>query len=323
MSVEAYQPFPVAALPEPLQSFVTNTAVAIGCDPPVPSPADDNGTGGRISSYDLRYSTATISAANWDAATQVTGEPAPAAPGQQEVFTVGSLSPSTTYFFAIKSADAAMPPNISALSAIASATTDAPDTSPPAPVTDLAATAIDANQLTLAWTASGDDGTTGSATAYDIRYSTDPITGDVSFAGATAVEQSLAPKPAGQAESLVVPGLTAATRYYFALKVADEVPNTATLSNVLEATTLPPDVTAPAPIADLSGVALDSARIELTWTAPGDDADAGTAVSYDIRYSTAPINLALYQEQADLTQWQYQSGLESETDALQARIQLE
>ena len=79
-----------------------------------------------------------------------------------------------------------MPPNISALSAIASATTDAPDTSPPAPVTDLAATAIDANQLTLAWTASGDDGTTGSATAYDIRYSTDPITGDVSFAGATA-----------------------------------------------------------------------------------------------------------------------------------------
>ena len=103
------------------------------------------------------------------------------------------------------------------------------------------------------------------------------------------VEQSLAPKPAGQAESLVVPGLTAATRYYFALKVADEVPNTATLSNVLEATTLPPDVTAPAPIADLSGVALDSARIELTWTAPGDDADAGTAVSYDIRYSTAPI----------------------------------
>ena len=51
------------------------------------APADDNGTGGRISSYDLRYSTATISAANWDAATQVTGEPAPAAPGQQEVFT--------------------------------------------------------------------------------------------------------------------------------------------------------------------------------------------------------------------------------------------
>ncbi len=45
--------------------------------------------------------------------------------------------------------------------------------------------------------------------------------------------------------------------------------------------------------------------------------------SLDSQVEIINKNLALYQEQADLTQWQYQSGLESETDALQARIQLE
>ena len=33
MVAEVCEPFPVAALPEPLQSFVKNTAAAIGCDP--------------------------------------------------------------------------------------------------------------------------------------------------------------------------------------------------------------------------------------------------------------------------------------------------
>jgi hypothetical protein len=253
------------------------------------APADDNGTAGRVTSYDIRYSTSTITDANWDGATQAVGAPTPAAPGQQETFTVSGLAASTTYYFAIKSADAATPANISALSNVANATTEDPDTTAPAAVTDLAASEIDANQLTLTWTATGDDADTGTAAAYDIRYSTNPITDEATFAAATALAGLTVPNASGAAETFVVSGLAAATQYYFAMKVADETPNWSTLSNVLQATTLPPDVTPPAAIADLAATALDSARVSLTWTAPGDDASSGTAVAYDLRSSTSPI----------------------------------
>jgi chitodextrinase len=254
------------------------------------APADDNGTGGRVTSYDVRYSTSTISEADWESAVQATGEPVPSAPGQQETFTVSGLLPSTTYYFAIKSADAASPANVSPLSNVPSATTEDPDTTPPAAVTDLSVSAVDANEITLSWTASGDDGTAGAATSYDVRYSTLPITDDATFAAATALTGLPAPKAAGSAETFTVTGLAAATDYYFAMKVADEAPNSSAMSNVLQVTTLPPDVTPPAAVADLSASTLDSARIQLAWTAPGDDANAGTAAAYDVRYSTAPIN---------------------------------
>lgn len=45
---------------------------------------------------------------------------------------------------------------------------------PPA-VTDLAASTVKPTRLTLTWTATGDDGNTGTAAAYDLRHSTAPI----------------------------------------------------------------------------------------------------------------------------------------------------
>ncbi len=154
---------------------------------------------------------------------------------------------------------------------------------------DLAAIGVDANRLTLTWTASGDNGTDGTATSYDIRCSTDPIVDDASFAAAVAAAGAEAPKAAGQPESLLVTGLTAATKYYFAIKVADEVPNWSSLSNVLEVTTLPPDVTSPAAITDLAIGQIGPRSVELTWTAPGDDGTTGRASQYDIRYATSAI----------------------------------
>ncbi len=251
------------------------------------APADDYGNAGRVASYDVRYSTASISDGNWATALQASGEPAPADPGQTQTFTVGGLSPNTTYYFAIKSTDANN--NISPLSNVPTGKTDVTDVTAPAAVTNLAVTLSSNHPPTLTWTAPGDDGNTGTAMAYSIRYSTSQITDDATFAAATEIAGVPAPKPAGSAESLPVTGLAPSTTYWFALKTADETPNWSALSNVVQATTLPPDVTPPAAITNLTISKIDARSIELTWTAPGDDANTGQASQYDIRYATTAI----------------------------------
>jgi|GEM_PF-1457312 len=85
------------------------------------APGNDLYTG-TAAQYDIRYSTSPISdSAAWDGATQSTGEPAPAARGTVQTFDVAGLTRSTTYYFALRAADAA--PNWSGTSNVASATT--------------------------------------------------------------------------------------------------------------------------------------------------------------------------------------------------------
>jgi len=53
------------------------------------------------------------------------------------------------------------------------------------------------------------------------------------------------------------------------------------------------DSVPPDPITDLNAVSgATDGTVNLTWTAPGDDGNAGTAKSYDVRYSTTQITLA-------------------------------
>ncbi len=99
------------------------------------APLDDNGADNAAASYDLRYSTDPIDASNWDIATQVTGEPVPAIPGSDESLVVSGLAADTTYYFAIRSADAAG--NVSDLSNVASAQTLPDEKDPPAAAADL------------------------------------------------------------------------------------------------------------------------------------------------------------------------------------------
>ena len=54
--------------------------------------------------------------------------------------------------------------------------------------------------------------------------------------------------------------------------------------------TVPEDTTAPANVTDLALFNAGMNTIDVSWTAPGDDADTGTATSYDLRYSIAEIN---------------------------------
>ena len=111
------------------------------------------------------------------------------------------------------------------------------DVTAPSAVIDLAAVSATGSRIALTWTATGDDAVSGTASAYDIRYSTSRITED-SWTFARLATGEPVPKAAGVTETFVVTGLSSNTRYHFALKVLDEKPNPSALSNVLIATTI-------------------------------------------------------------------------------------
>lgn len=249
------------------------------------APGDD-GNSGTASTYDVRYSTALITEGNWAAASQASGEPSPQVAGSSESYTVTGLTPGTTYYFGIKTGDEVS--NWSALSNSVSATTDAEQTAPTA-LDDLLAGSPTDSSITLTWTATGDDGGSGTASQYDVRYATSPIN-DGTWDAATSVSGEPSPQVSGSQESFTVHGLNENSTYYFAVKVADEVPNWSGLSNVVSAGTSNETVPPSAP-SDLVALNPTGTTILLNWTASGDDGNSGTASYYDIRYSTQPIDL--------------------------------
>jgi hypothetical protein len=214
------------------------------------APGDD-GTIGTALQYDIRYAAFPITDANWEEAVQVDGEPAPQPAGSAEAITVEGLSSGTTYHFAIKAADEV--PNWSVLSNVVSRQT-LDEEIPPAVIADLAAGNATAVSITLTWTAPGDDGSSGTASVYDIRYSTSPIT-DANWDGAVQVDDEPSPQTAGSNESFTVGGLNPDTTYYFVVKTADEVPNWSGLSNVSSASTI--DNIPPAAIDDLAAIEIN------------------------------------------------------------------
>jgi len=207
------------------------------------APGDDGSTG-TATTYDIRYSTATITDGNWSSATTITGEPTPSVAGSSESHTVTGLSEETTYYFAIKTSDEV--PNEAGISNVPSlATTSTADTTAPDAVTNLAASGPTTSAINLTWTAPGDDGSTGTATSYDIRYSNSEIF-ESNWSSATTVTGEPTPAVAGSSESHMVSGLTDDTTYYFALKTTDEAANESGISNSLsETTTAAPSIIIP------------------------------------------------------------------------------
>jgi subtilisin family serine protease len=106
---------------------------------------------------------------------------------------------------------------------------DTDTTAPSAP--SLSASDASYSAVQLSWTAPGDDGSTGTASAYDIRYSTSPIT-DGNFASAPIVPCPPTPLASGTPQTVRVCGLASSTTYHFAMKAIDNVGNLSALSNV-------------------------------------------------------------------------------------------
>jgi hypothetical protein len=184
--------------------------------------------------------------------------------------------------------------------------TPPPDTTPPAAITSLAATDATANSVALTWTAPGDDGNTGTASSYDIRYSTATIS-EANWGSADQCSGEPSPQPAGTAQTFPVTGLSPDTTYYFAMKTADEIPNWSDLSNVpsrkTEAVTpvnqppVQPGNTAPT--AGATGVSLTPTLSSSAFSDP-DSGDTHAATQW----------------QVDDTPWDYVSpAFDSGTDA--------
>jgi hypothetical protein len=115
---------------------------------------------------------------------------------------------------------------------------DAPasDTTPPGAVTDLAVLVPGRNSVSLGWTAPGDDGQTGTAQSFDIRYSTSPINA-CNFDAANPVTGEPTPGSAGTYYCFAILGLNHCQPYWFALRTLDEAGNVSPLSNVVNTTT--------------------------------------------------------------------------------------
>lgn len=213
------------------------------------APGDDGSTG-TATSYDLRYRTTPVAGTDtlswWNAATRVTGVAAPHPAGATDSVRVRGLLPLTTYYFILRTADEV--PNLSGYSNFGSLTTSG-DATPPGAIADLAVTGTSGTSVALRWTAPGNDGTTGTAASYDIRYSTSPIT-TANWAQATTAPGEPAPAIAGTVQTFTITGLLGSVTYFVAMKTADTAGNVSLLSNVVSGTTL--DVIAPAAVRDLT-----------------------------------------------------------------------
>ncbi len=245
------------------------------------SPGDDANTG-TASAYDLRRSTAPITSETFGQSTPVPGEPAPAAAGTAQSVTITDLAPNTTYYFALKTQDDAG--TWSALSNAPAVTTL--DTVAPAAVTNLSVTSFNESSVTLQWTAPGDDGTTGTASQFDVRYSTTgPITA-ANFASAAEATGEPVPGASGTTQQFAVTGLASDVTYWFAVKTGDEVPNWSGTSNSPSQKTkdvIPPGT----PSVSVTGVTWTT--VALQWASVGDNGSVGNSYAHQVRRSSAPI----------------------------------
>ncbi len=160
------------------------------------------------------------------------------------------LSQGTLYTYNVSAIDLAG--NESAQTSQASATTDAPDTTPPSVPANLTATAVSPYQINLSWDASTDN--VGVLGYYIFRDGDGkPIARVV---GITTYKDT---------------GLSAATVYTYNVTTVDEVYNESAQSSPASDTTWAPDTTPPSVPANLTATAVSPSRINLSWDASTDD----------------------------------------------------
>jgi chitodextrinase len=244
---------------------------------------------GDAGDFEIRRSSSPIDDWNWDDATACSGTLIGCHNDSWYCCQVDGLSPSTTYYFGIRQFGSGG--GWSRLSVCSVTTLDYADETPPAAVLDLVAEPVDTASVMLRWTAPGNDGSEGTASEYDIRYSDVPMTDIVAWCGATYCKSEPVPQPSGSPESFLIENLTPETDYYFALKARDDVPLWSDLSNVAQARisvgndTIPPDT-----VNDLEVALWAGTQVHLRWTAPSDDRSPVKLAEYDIRYMTETID---------------------------------
>jgi hypothetical protein len=169
------------------------------------------------------------------------------------------------------------------------------DASPPAAITDLAAASATESSVTLQWTAVGDDGSSGAASSYVVRYATRTLSTVADYFESTDLANTVGAPAAGTLTGLTVGGLSPATTYWFLVVGQDDgdtangnfklggLPSNAPVSGLTAS-----DTQAPNAVTDLSAALTNSAAgsVSLSWTAPSDPPSGGAASSYQLRFAT-------------------------------------
>src|SRR5262245_20478055 len=133
----------------------------------------------------------------------------------------------------------------------------APDTTPPSAPTGLSGTAVGGNRVDLSWTASTDNVAVAG-------YRVERCQG----AGCTNFAQVGAPAATGYSDT----GLAPSTNYRYQVRAVDGSGNLSGYSAIFDVSTpAQSDTTPPSAPTGLSGSAVGSNRIDLTWTASTDD----------------------------------------------------
>jgi|GEM_PF-3740522 len=279
----------------------------------------DDGQVGQAAAYDLRYSTAPITDANWAAATVFDATPAPKAAGGNESITITGLADTATYYVALKVRDEAG--NESDLSNVASGATT--DGIAPAAVDDLSATLVEVDGASAKLDAVS---AVGSTSLYGVYVGAYAIDGD------PATLWSSAPSPTPRTENLLVnlgsirsvvrvrilPRAAWLTLFpsTFFIDLSTDGANWTEVAaengyaaqngvwwevafdeayarwvrlRVPESRLNAKDGAYYVQLTELEVYAGPQQAVQLTWTAPGDDGDQGTAASYDVRYGLQPI----------------------------------
>ena len=135
------------------------------------------------------------------------------------------------------------------------------DTIAPSPITTLAARPLRWEHMELHWIATGDDGTSGRAARYDLRFAPKRIT-EANWDSAGVVMAPPTPGDPGAYVSIVVasPGYG---EWDYAIKVVDDAGNASSLSNLAHASIV--DVFPPGQINDLSIALTAQGRLRLAW----------------------------------------------------------
>jgi len=160
------------------------------------------------------------------------------------------LNASTSYSYTVAAYDPTG--NTSAQSSSVSATTQAPDTTPPSVPTGLAATAASAAQINLSWNSSTDN--SGVVAGYKVYRNGTQV-------GTTANT------------SYQDGGLNASTSYSYTVAAYDPIGNTSAQSTSASATTMA-DTTPPTVPSGLVATAISSSQINLSWNASTDPGGA-------------------------------------------------
>jgi len=114
-----------------------------------------------------------------------------------------------------------------------------PDSTPPAVIADLHVSAVGSHWVELEWTAPGDDGMSGQACCYDLRWGTGPEP-PIFYTADRLVGPD--PLPGGSLQTYRVEGLEPDTQNWFLIRTKDEAFGDAAVTEPLEVQTLPASI---------------------------------------------------------------------------------